>query len=66
MTAGYFDISKLIPFKEWSVSFHTEEKPQGSESITLVNKRRSDSQMVAQQIRTFSGQNYHEVNINMA
>lgn len=26
---------QIIPFKEWPVPFHTEEKPQGSECITL-------------------------------
>lgn len=55
MIAGHLNFSRLVPFKEWSVSFHTEEKPQGSECITLENKRVSDSQMVAQQIKTFPG-----------
>lgn len=29
----------LVPFKERPVPFHTEEKPQGSESVTLGNER---------------------------
>ena len=66
MATGHFHFSKFIPFKEWSVSFHTEEKPQGSESITLENKRTCDFQMVAPQSKTLSGQNYHDMNINVA
>lgn len=38
MITDHLNFSKLIPFKEWSVSFHTEEKPQGSERITLEIK----------------------------
>lgn len=52
---GHPNFSKLIPFKEWSVSFHAEEKPQGSECVTLENRRICDSQMVAQESKTFSG-----------
>lgn len=66
MITGHLNLSKLLPFKEWSVSFHTEEEPQGSEGITLENKRICDSQMVAQQIKTFSGLTYHEVNMKVA
>lgn len=28
-----------IPFKDMSISFHTEEKSQGSESITLQQEK---------------------------
>lgn len=35
--------SKLLPFKEWPVPFHTEEKPQGSEGITLGKEKEYDS-----------------------
>lgn len=51
MITGHLNLSKPLPFKEWSVSFHTEEEPQGSEGITLENKRICDSQMVARQIK---------------
>lgn len=64
--AGRLHFLKLLPFEERPVSFHTEEKPQGSESITLEKTRTCDSPKAAQEMKeNLSGNNYQEVNIKV-
>lgn len=55
-----------VPFKQWPIPFHTEEKPQGSESITLGKEREHDSYRAVQQSETFSVQKHQEVNVTEA
>lgn len=64
MVYSHLNFPKSVPFKEWPVSFHTEEKPQSSERITLENKKGTwFLHGRTQQIKTISGQNYCEINI---